>query len=59
MTVTEVKLKSDKMAEDREVIRKLDPTSSAPARPRVRILPFLITLTARARDHGSGRARPP
>ena len=59
MTITEVKLKSDKMAEDREAIRKLDPTSRAPARRRMRILPFLITLTAGARDHGSGRARPP
>jgi multidrug resistance efflux pump len=44
MTVTEVKLKSDKTAEDREAIRSLDPTSYEPARRRRRKLPFLITL---------------
>jgi multidrug resistance efflux pump len=46
MTVTEVKLKSDKTAEDREAIPSLDPTSYEPARRRRRKLPFLITLAA-------------
>jgi multidrug resistance efflux pump len=46
MTVTEVKLKSDKTAEDREAIRSLDPRSYEPARRRRRKLPILITLAA-------------
>ena len=46
MTAAEVKLKSDKTAEDREAIRSLDPPSGEPAKRRRRILPFLITLAA-------------
>ena len=46
MTAAEVKLKSDKTAEDREAIQSLDPPSGEPAKRRRRILPFLITLAA-------------
>jgi hypothetical protein len=44
MTVTEVTSKRGKMADDHDAIRSLEPTPRGPARRRIRIVPFMITL---------------
>jgi multidrug resistance efflux pump len=46
MTITKVKSKSDKTAEDSEAIPSLNPTIHGPTRRRRQKLPFLITLAA-------------
>jgi multidrug resistance efflux pump len=44
MTVTQVTSKRRKMADDHDTIRSLEPTPRGPARRRIRIVPFMITL---------------
>src|SRR3954468_9838623 len=44
MTVTAVTLKRGKTPDDRDAIRSLEPASFEPARRRMRIVPFLLTL---------------
>jgi multidrug resistance efflux pump len=44
MTVTEVTSKRGKMADDHDAIRSPEPTPRGPARRRIRIVPFMITL---------------
>ena len=44
MTVTEITAKRDKTADDRDAALPLEPASREPTKPRMRIVPLLITL---------------
>ena len=56
MTVAEITSKRNKTADDRDAAPSLEPASREPTRPRMRMVPFLITLATVALAGLLGRA---